>query len=175
MLNISMYKKLDTGYHIYDGVVSTFNDEYDNNIDATDANKINNQSDNLSIISSGKSLAIERRRYPESGDVIQLGIGQMRVASYKLKINPVQLDQMNNMQAYLEDSYLQTRQPLSLTDYSEYNFDINGDAASYGSERFRIVFASRSTERLGPQGSASEAVATICDSRRRRHEITGDC
>jgi hypothetical protein len=143
MLRLSMFKQVDTGFHIFDGVLLNFDEEYSNSYDDMDAVKINNNSENLSVSSAGKSLSIERRTYPKSGDFIQLGIAQMRLANYKLVIEPVRLDAMAGMEAYLEDTYQQTRTPISLSDNSEYVFDINTDAASYQSERFRIIFAGR--------------------------------
>ena len=44
------------------------------------------------------------------------------------------------MQGYLEDAYLRTSTPISLTGTTDYDFSINADAASANMERFRIVF-----------------------------------
>lgn len=63
--------------------------------------------------------------------------------SYRFGFEPSGLDPA--LTAFLEDSYIGLKTPMSITESSVYDFDINGDAGSVTANRFRIVFKQAAT------------------------------
>jgi hypothetical protein len=57
---------------------------------------------------------------------------------------------MNGANAYLEDKYLKTAQPLSMTDTNRISFTITADATSFDPGRFRIVFGKSTLQPVVP-------------------------
>ena len=98
-----------------------------------------NTNENLSIRKTNKYYAIESRSGINPNDTIQFRLGQIRVTNYRYEFIPQHID-IYNVEAFLEDSYLNSRMPISLTDTTRIDFSISNIAGSYYPERFRIVF-----------------------------------
>ncbi len=143
-LRMDLYKQVNGGYHIYDGVVHIFADQNNNEVDASDVLKLPNPAENISIAHFGKSLAIDLSKFPSSGDTLHYVVSQMRQASYKLMITPSNMESLTD-QAFLEDTYLHSRQAIRISSDNEYTFDVTSDPASAATDRFRIVFENRPT------------------------------
>jgi hypothetical protein len=122
-----------------DATILNFGTNLSNIIDNKDVRKISNTVDNISIQSNNQNLVVERRAPLTETDSIKLNIAGMRVASYKLEIDPSVLSN-TGLTAYLKDKFLQTDTELSLTDVTNYNFDITSNTASRAADRFMIVF-----------------------------------
>jgi hypothetical protein len=110
-------------------------------VDDMDVKKLTNTGENISIVSDGKQLSMEGRSGIESQDTIFYNLSNMKLATYQLNVIPEQLSQ-SGVQAYLEDSYLQSRTAVDMSNGIRYNFNVNSEAASYAANRFRIVFRS---------------------------------
>jgi hypothetical protein len=110
-------------------------------VDDMDVKKLTNTGENISIVSGGKQLSMEGRRGIESQDTIFYNLSNMKLTTYQLNVIPEQLSQ-SGVQAYLEDSYLQSRTAVDMSNGILYNFSVNSEAASYAANRFRIVFRS---------------------------------
>jgi hypothetical protein len=138
-LRTTLFRQQDSSALHVDEVLNILDDQYSMGLDLMDAVKINNASENMSIAKSGQLLAIESRPSLQENDTIQLRLNQVRVANYSFYFNPQNI-QAGNLIAYLEDSYLQTSQEISLTASTQVNFNIANVAGSYAADRFRIVF-----------------------------------
>ena len=84
-------------------------------------------------------LAIERRIPVTQNDTIFLNLTGVRVQQYRFVFNAENLDP--RMEAFLEDSYLNTRTPVNMSGSTEVNFSMVNIPGSYAADRFRIVFA----------------------------------
>lgn len=137
-MRANLYVERDNDVSLIDGVLVTYNPSYSNNADGLDVNKLSNFSENFGLRREGKILAIERRRPVTARDTIFLNIAQMRVRNYQFAFEP---DSMNteNLACYLEDTYLNTKTPVSLVERTVVPFSISTDANA-ARDRFRLVF-----------------------------------
>ena len=138
-LEINLFSNDANNQNLLDGVALNFDANYSNSIDNYDVRKISNSNDNISIKQVSATLAVERRGILTAVDTLRINIGGMRVASYKLEIDPSVLGNLP-LHAFLIDKYLVTETPVSLTSASNIAFSITSDAASRVSDRFMIVF-----------------------------------
>ncbi len=138
-IRTNLYKLQNGQRLIYDGVLNMYDSSYSNTIDAIDAMKLTNAGENLAIKQVNTLLAIERRAGINEDDTIYYQLSQMKVANYQLEILP-SLINTTSLEAVLEDSYLQTRTPVSLLVPTNIDFAITQDAGSYAANRFKLVF-----------------------------------
>ncbi|HRF27964.1 MAG TPA: hypothetical protein PKW54_11510, partial [Ferruginibacter sp.] len=123
-----------------DGNVVAFDRSFNNMYDADDAKKLGNFGENFGIQSEGYTLAVEARQPIMRADTIHYQVGNLRSnASYKLLFVPV-LMQTEGLQAWLVDRFRNQYYPVSLSDETEYAFDVNAEAGSKAGNRFYIVF-----------------------------------
>jgi hypothetical protein len=126
---------------LFDGVLNMYDESYTNMCDAMDLDKLTNSGENISISNNGKQLSIESRNGIGNTDTIFYNINHMKAATYQLNVIPENLSQ-SGLQAYLEDSYLQSRTAIDMNSGAKVNFNINSDPGSYATDRFRLVFNS---------------------------------
>ncbi len=144
-LEVNMYTKDANGAdYLADGVMLNFDNTFSANIDNMDVRKINNTYDNLAIKNGSYALVVERRPNLVQADTIKLSIVGMRVATYRLEIDPSVLV-YPGLEAILKDKYLQTETPISFSTVTTQSFDITTDAASKAVDRFMIVFKPAAT------------------------------
>ncbi|MGN6534065.1 MAG: T9SS type A sorting domain-containing protein, partial [Ginsengibacter sp.] len=124
---------------ITDGVMQQFGSEYSNNIDNNDARKLANTSENLSILSQGVSLVIERRNLPTESDTISYNLTGVVNQNYRFVFNASGLENAG-INGFVEDTYTKTRTALNLDGNTEVDFTVDGVAGSKAANRFRIVF-----------------------------------
>ena len=124
---------------LLDGTLSQFDAAYSNTVDEMDAVKLNNSSENLSLLRDGKKLVAERRTEIQNTDTIFYNTGQVRVQQYRFEFIPSLIEQAGLL-AFLEDNYLHISTVLSLHDTTNVMFNIINDPGSYAADRFRIVF-----------------------------------
>jgi hypothetical protein len=109
-------------------------------VGSEDASKMLNTGESIAITSGAELLSIEGRQMPVIKDTLQLYVAKLTKAQYTLQIFAKELE--GKVQAFLEDSYLNTVQPLTLTDTNRIVFNVmSADAASSASDRFKITFA----------------------------------
>ncbi len=126
-----------------DGASIIFDEIRSNNVDDDDAIKMMNMGENIGIKVNNFILAIEARKAVESTDTIHLSLSNFKKQQYKLELVPRNMS--NNISAYIEDKFLNTRQSINLTSNSFISFNITSDAASSKSDRFSIVFKNSAT------------------------------
>jgi hypothetical protein len=137
-------KDANANYIQADAVSLNFENNYSNAIDNKDVRKISNTFDNISIKKPTANLVVERRNILTETDTIQLQIAGMRVADYRLEIDPSVLA-TTELEGILIDKFLQTQTAVSLVDVTSVNFAITSNPLSRAADRFMIVFKAAPT------------------------------
>ncbi|HEX8313591.1 MAG TPA: T9SS type A sorting domain-containing protein, partial [Flavisolibacter sp.] len=127
-----------------DGTLAAFDAGFSRGVGQEDASEFAGTKEGIAITNTTELLSIDARPMPVSADTLFLNVARLTRPQYTLQIFSQQLIG-NNLYAYLEDRYLHTVQPLSLTDTNHIAFTVNADAASSDANRFRIVFSSFTT------------------------------
>ena len=122
-----------------DGTFAQYGDSYSNGIDGMDGRKMTNPGVNVCLLRNNVNLSIERRHTITANDTLFFNIWGLQRRSYLMKFIGLNLEQ-EGLQAYLEDSYLHTSAPVNLNDTTDITINLNSDAASAASNRFRLVF-----------------------------------
>jgi len=140
VFNISVYdaNQAAAGYPI-DGTLAVFGTAFDNAIGLGDVEKLYGSGEHLGLGRSNKILAIEALAPVTTEDELHVKTLQFSAGkSYTFKINTANFPE--NVEAYLLDHYLTTETAISLSGTGLVNFATTSDAASYGTDRFSIVF-----------------------------------
>jgi hypothetical protein len=124
---------------LYDGNRVDFEAVYSNEVDDNDALKLSNFGENIGLKRGNKTLSVERRSEIVENDTIFYSFGQLRQQQYQLEFTAEHLA-APGLTAWLEDAYLNTATVISLEGVTSVNFSVNGDAGSYATNRFRLVF-----------------------------------
>lgn len=172
-LGVKVYVNTQGTMELIDGTVSQFASRFSNSVDDRDAMKIPNTGENFSIITDGTLLAAEKMNIPRNGDEIQYNLGQFRVNTYQLEFIPENM-QFNRLSAYLEDRYLHSFSPVSLSDTTWYSFSVDASASeSYAANRFRIVFKKGGRLQIQPylySINNADGSILVCTPRQVAHE-----
>jgi hypothetical protein len=139
-LDVVLYaQNADSSMYITDGVKMNFDNSYSTDIDNEDVRKINNSYDNIALKNGTTNLIVERRGNLQPNDTIKFNLSGMRIANYRLDIDPSVLN-YQGLEATFVDKFLQSRTPVSLTDITSIAFTTTADAASRAADRFMLVF-----------------------------------
>ena len=122
-----------------DGTFAEFDNNFSASVDLDDALKFGNVNEGLSIVRNNISLTAERRPALSLNDTIYLKLATPTQRNYQFVFESTGLAK-TGMTGYLEDSYLRTSTPVSLSGLTKVNFSINAAAASSLTNRFKIVF-----------------------------------
>lgn len=122
-----------------DGTLQQFSDDFSNDIDGKDARKFLNSSENLSIVSHGNNLIIERRQALGQQDTVFYSLTGVKVQKYRFEFIANNLSG-NGLEGFVEDTYLKNRTPLNMEGSTVLEYAVTSDKASSASNRFRIVF-----------------------------------
>ncbi len=154
--NAYLDKKLYVNLHLVsndstsvlaDGLLARFDQEYADVKEkmATIVTKESNFNENLGIESSDGILMIAAHSDIVKTDTLQLKMWNLVKRTYELQLKADRFDSVATLYAWLEDSYLNTKEPISLTgNVSTFSFTITSDSASWKTDRFRIVFQNQS-------------------------------
>ena len=135
----NLYKIQNGETALFDGVLNIYDSSSSNQIDATDALKLFNPSENIAIKTNGKFIAIENRESLINTDTIFYNLSNLQIADYRFEFTPEYTSDLG-LEAFLEDTYLNTQTPVSLADITPIDFAVTNDPGSYNPERFRLVF-----------------------------------
>ncbi len=135
----NLYLMQDGRATLMDGTLSMLNDSYSISIDNLDARKMINTGENFGINSGGAYLIVERRPVPTMTDTIFFRMTNMRKQPYKLEFINNNFSR-SGLDAWLEDQFTHKKTLLESEGTTEINFEVTTAAASYASDRFRIVF-----------------------------------
>jgi hypothetical protein len=140
MLRTDLFVNNGNRYTLTDAVLNIFDASFDNAVSAEDAKKfINfNTKESFSINRDNNKLAIEKRRDIAAADTIFFAMAKMNELPYQIRFTAT--DFAPGMQAWLEDSYANIKQPVSTDGATLYNFNITADSLSKVADRFKVVF-----------------------------------
>ncbi len=133
-------KNSDTSVTLADGFLARFDASYDTAVNEDDALKQSNFNENLSILHLTNNLIVEARPDVEKTDTLQMRLWNVVQRAYQFQVKAENFSSPG-LHAFLEDSYLKTRQEVSLSStITSVDFTVNSDTSSYSATRFRIVF-----------------------------------
>ena len=137
-LNISLYSN-DSDNVFLDGTTSVFDASFTKSaLPEEDIYKPSNLTENLSFFASSITLMKNKTPQPVANDTLFMKLWNTSAKKYRFLVTTDQLT--TSSQPYLLDRYLQTTSPISAGSNTNYNFEINADAASKSADRFAIVF-----------------------------------
>ncbi len=124
-----------------DGANVLFNSSFSNAVNDDDAGKFTNIDENIAVERGNSLMSIERRDLPANpSDTVFLKAWQLAQSNYTLRIASASFGA--GMDAFLQDTYLNSETQLDLNGTSDVNFTTTAVAASMAANRFRIVFRS---------------------------------
>ncbi|HMD01008.1 MAG TPA: T9SS type A sorting domain-containing protein, partial [Ferruginibacter sp.] len=124
--------------HTADGVLVKYG-SYNKNVDADDADDLDNWRDNIAISRGGTRLGLEARPVIKNADTIPLYLSKLKMQKYEFVFTPSNFSN-KKLKAELIDNYLGTRTPLSVSNAVTVSFEVSSDAKSSASDRFMVVF-----------------------------------
>ncbi len=127
------------GTVLFDGVMNRFDENYNNQVDDEDFVKLGNFGESLGLARNGQLLVAESRKPLQATDTIFYQLGQVRAQAYAFEFIPENM-QNAGVEAFLEDTYLNTKTPVSLFAPSSIPFTVVNEPGSYSPNRFRMVF-----------------------------------
>lgn len=130
--------------NLADGNTVAFDNTYSNDINGNDALKVTNFGESMSMLRSGKKLAIERRKEVTDKDTIFFDLSGLKSMNYKLEFVPTSLS-TSGLMATLIDNYLSTSTPIDLSTTNAITFTANATKTASFVNRFKVVFKTTST------------------------------
>jgi hypothetical protein len=124
--------------NIADGNIVVFSEDYSNSVDADDAVKPINFGDNFGILRNAQSLIVDARSPLTESDTIFFHLKKIKLLPYRLEFVTENFD--NTITGFFEDKFLNTIVPVNMNGTTTVDFSVTSDAASYATDRFRIIF-----------------------------------
>ncbi len=137
-LKLSLYNGNTAAAALSDGNVVAFDPAFSNGLDADDALKLTNTSENMGIRRAGKTMALEARAPVIESDTIFYSFSNLRRQTYQLRFSPENMD--SELTALLVDKFMNTTTVVSLTGNSAVDFTITTDPLSSAAGRFYLIF-----------------------------------
>ncbi len=122
-----------------DGLAAKFHNNYSNLIGDEDATKLYNIDENIFFKRAGYALSVEGRKLVDESDTLFIGMSNMLVRNYQFIFSPTGFD-APGLTAFMEDAFTGYVTPISLLAPTIVAFSVTTDAASSGTNRFRVVF-----------------------------------
>lgn len=132
-------KNSNTVNDLMDGALISFDNSFDDSCTNADIKKINNLNENIAVERGNSFLSIERRRQLNEYDSIRFKLSGLRKRNYLLKFEPQNVVLPNTAVAFISDNYMQEKKLVDLNRPFDYNFSVDANTASYGSNRFKII------------------------------------
>jgi hypothetical protein len=138
-LRVTLQRNFSTEYITTDGAMGIFYEEGAKEINEMDGVKMMNAANNLMFRRNGINLTFEHRPLVQDDDTLFLNLRSTSAGAYRLLLQGSDFDNRRNLEAFLQDAYLDREEALKLDTTVSYDFTVDANAASSG-ERFRIVF-----------------------------------
>jgi hypothetical protein len=120
--------------------VAAFDHSFSNEAGKEDGIKMANTAEAIAFDVNANLLGVNSRKIPGDKDTMFLNVARLTKPQYTLEIFTQQLQGIT-AKPYLEDTYLNTSVPLSVTDTNRIVFSVNAaNTSSSAAGRFRIVF-----------------------------------
>ncbi len=139
LIAINLWYDEDGSKFLADGTLAAFDSTFNKEVGKEDAVKILNATETVAIENGVDLLSIDARKLPQQNDTLLLNIAKLTKPQYTLQIFASQMEN-KSVQAFLEDKYLKTVQPLLMNDTNRIVFKITSDVASGDVHRFKILF-----------------------------------
>jgi hypothetical protein len=140
IVRASFLKQTALDWMPLDGCIAAFYEGANAAADDADGKKMINSGENISFVRNAVNLSSEHYPLVTNQDILNLKIWNTQQAHYKLKLNTEEFT-MVGVEAYLQDLYTGTTQPLNLDgSVQEYEFDVDPAVSASSGNRFRIVF-----------------------------------
>ncbi len=137
---VNLNRETNEGSVLLDGVVSLFDETFQNELNYSDASKLFiGNSEGLSILQSDKTLAAEKRALPNAADTIFYKLNQLKNLQYNLSIKFENFED-GMLKPILVDRYTGVQQMLLLNNINLIRFAITSDTLSSNPNRFYLMF-----------------------------------
>ncbi len=124
-----------------DEAKTEYSSSFTTTIDKDDAPKLGNPDENLSFRVNNTNLSINATQLPKYNDTLWINLGNMLSKNYVLEIECK--DFVNTLfEAYLVDSYTQTKKKLDINGSIHVNYSLDQNTASSVANRFYILYKS---------------------------------
>lgn len=133
-------KDADNTMYVADAALNLFGSQFNDNYDLDDARKLSNVNENICLRRNSGYLSIERKKLNGDGDTLFYFINKLQKKDYQLRFEMDNIEVPAATAAFLEDTYLKTKTPVSLSGATEAGFTVTNDSGSAAAERFRLVF-----------------------------------
>jgi N-acetylneuraminic acid mutarotase len=139
-ISVNLNRETTSGPVLLDGVISLFDDTYQNELNYSDASKLFiGSSEGLAIIRNNKTLAAEKRALPQVVDTIFYKLNQLKNLQYNLSIKFENFED-SILKPYLVDRYTGAQQMLLFNSSNLIQFAVTSDALSASPNRFYLTF-----------------------------------
>jgi len=101
--------------------------------------KMNNFSENLSILNNSTKMIVEYRKPYTENDTVFYAISRMGIKTYHFVFEPGNMAN-SSLLATMEDKFTGVKTAISLAQNTKVNFNVTSDSSSSASNRFRLVF-----------------------------------
>lgn len=137
-LIVNLFSVTNGNATLVDGIIQSFNGQFNNDIDENDAIKSTNTGENLAIKSGGKLLAYETKPLNGIGDTTVLNFTGMGYQNYRFEIDLTNFSE--NEKVVLVDNFDNTMTLLNPAGKNVISFNVVNNPGSYAANRFMIVF-----------------------------------
>ncbi len=120
-----------------DGLEINFDGEMNTAFDARDSRKVVNPDENISVFVGDQFCAIDSRNLPESSEIVDVRISQMRHGNYTIMAN---FFSDLGVPAYLLDRHTQQYHALNSKGVTRIDFDNDKSTSATANQRFALVF-----------------------------------
>ncbi|MEO8769761.1 MAG: hypothetical protein ABI402_06745 [Ferruginibacter sp.] len=138
MLSTNLLYIVNGQTKLADGNRVVFSNYYRNRVDADDAVKLTNSSENFGLLRNGTSLSVEARSAIQSNDTLYYNMSGVHQGAYKLMFIPQNITA--GVTGILVDKFLNTRSAVILTDTAYADISVTSNAASAAADRFLLIF-----------------------------------
>jgi len=137
---VNLNRETTGGSVLLDGVISLFDETYQNELNYSDASKLFiGSNEGLAIIQNNKTLAAEKRALPQIVDTIFYKLNQLRNLQYNLSIKFENFED-SILKPFLVDRYTGVQQMLLFNTSNLIQFAVTSDALSANPNRFYLIF-----------------------------------
>ena len=138
MLSTNLLYLANDQIKLADGNRAVFSNNYRDAVDANDAVKLTNSSENFGLLRNGTALSVEARSAIQANDTLFYNMSGVHPGTYKLMFIPQNM--APGLTCLLIDKFLNTKTPVNLTDTAYVDMSVTSNAASASADRFLLVF-----------------------------------
>ncbi len=150
---------------VLDANVVVFNNAFSNAVNADDAIKLFNSSENFAIKRDGRLLVVEGRQAIVEYDTVYFELWNLLIKQYTFEFN-ARFANAPGLTAHLVDRYLGNSRPLRINDTTRIQFTCDANPGSRARDRFRVIFRK-------PSNSLPVRFLSVSANRENRQAVIG--